>query len=336
MPGAYTGLDPKELKQLTPAQRREATARDVVYEGTGGGDRFYDGDETKWTVDFAGVAAGFLSRTIIPLTGLQTGPMEDAIDVIENFLRYVLHHDVCPEHEQNIKEAMGVCLAARDEWPMLNALQTALPGLFNLAATELFSKPDPDAWAFHLFEVPEGFDPKSVFYSAIAMLEDTNALEHLMGSSIELLRQYECILEITKVNLPATEMIERFQRLAITTDGNKKIRLTPIGKLTLKPATIEDGWVDPDTPHPLQGKEIDLYFEQDILVNLRPGMKMAVEIGELGADVRFVRRIRKIVPSFYTFLLQELMVHFKAPQENDRPAPSVHDPTAEDNHAVEE
>ncbi|PNP59040.1 hypothetical protein THARTR1_01288 [Trichoderma harzianum] len=333
--GAYSGLDPKELKQLTPAQRREATARDVVYEGTGGGDRFHDGDETKWAVDFAGVAAGFLSRAIIPLTGLLTGPMEDAIDVIENFLRYVLHHDVCPEYEENVKEALKVCLMAREEWPMLNSLQTALPGLFNFAATELFSKTDPDAWALDLFQIPDGFDAKSVFYSAITMLDDAKVFEHLVGNAVELVNQYECTLEITKVNLPTKELIERFQKLAITTDGNKKIRLMPLGKLTLIPAVIEDGWVEPDIQHPLQG-EIELYFEQNILVNLKPGMKMTLEICELGADVRFVKHIRKIVPSFYTFLAQELMVHFRAPQENDRPAPSVHNPTAEDNQPVEE
>ncbi|KAF3066219.1 Argonaute-binding protein 1 [Trichoderma lentiforme] len=334
--GAYLGLDPKELKKLTPAQRREATARDVVYEGTGGGDRFYNGDETKWTVDFASVAAGFLSRAIIPLTGLQTEPMEDAIDVIENFLRYVLHHDVCPEYEENVKEALDICLMAREEWPMLNSLQTALPGLFNFAATELFSKTEPDAWALDLFQIPEGFDPKSVFYSAITMLGDIKVFEHLVGDAVELVNQYECTLEITKVNLPTTELIERFQKLAITTDGNKKIRLMPLGKVTLKPAVIEDGWVEPDIQHPLQGKEIDLYFEQNILANLKPGMKMTLEICELGADVRFVKRIRKIVPSFYTFLAQELMVHFRAPEKNDRAAPSVHNPTAEDSQPVEE
>ncbi|KAL7948659.1 Argonaute siRNA chaperone complex subunit Arb1 domain-containing protein [Trichoderma barbatum] len=335
-PGAHTGLDQAKLKSLTPAERREALARDLIHESTEGGDRFYDGDQTKWTVDFAGVAAGFLSRRIIPLTGLQTGPMEDAMDVIENFLRYVVHHDVCPEYQDNVKEAMEVCIMAREEWPMLNSLQTALPGLFNLAATELFSKNGPEAWAFDLFQVPEGFDAKAVFYSAIAMLDDTEVFQYLAGNAVEPVDQYESTLEITKIAPPTEEMIERFQKLAINTDGNKKIRILPMGKLTLKPATIEDGWVEPDMPHPLQGKEVDLYFEQNILANLKPGMKMTLEICELGAGVRFVKHIRKIVPSFYTFLPQELMIHFKAPQENDRPAPSVHDPTAEDNNAVEE
>ncbi|KAL9468443.1 hypothetical protein ACSS6W_010137 [Trichoderma asperelloides] len=335
--GAYTGLDPKELKQLTPAQRKEATARHVVHEGSSAGDRFYDGDETKWTVDFSGVVAGFFSTTIIPLTGLQRGPLEDAIDVIENFLRYILHHDVCPEHEGDVNGAMKVCQAAREEWPMLNALQTTLPGLFNLAATELFSKPDPDAWAFHLFKVHHGFEAKPIFYSTIALIEDPKAFEYLTQRPATLFRQYECTLEITMVTLPNEETIQRFKSLKVETHGGtNKLRLAPIGKVTLKPATIEDGWVRPDTPHPLEGEEIDLYFEQDVLVNLKPGMKMTLEIGELGGGVNFVRRIRKIVPSFYTFLPQELMRGFKPPRENDRPAPSIHNPTAEDSQAADE
>lgn len=335
--GAYTGLDPKELKQLTPAQRREATARHVIHEGSSAGDRFYDGDETKWAVDFSGVVAGFFSTTIINLTGLQSGPLEEAIDVIENFLRYILHHDVCPEHEENVKDAMQVCLVAREEWPMLNALQTTLPGLFNLAATELFSTPDRDAWAFHLFKVHHGFEAKPVFYSTIAMLEDPTAFEFLSEHYAKLLRQYECTVEIAMVTPPSEGTIDRFNCLQVmTNEGTQKVRLAPIGTITLKPATIEDGWVQPDTPHPLEGQEIDVFFEQNILVNFKPGMKMTLEIVEIGGGLNFVRRLRNIVPSFYTYLPQELMRGFKPPRENDRPAPSIHNPTAEDSQAVEE
>ncbi|KAH0491894.1 hypothetical protein TgHK011_003296 [Trichoderma gracile] len=336
-PSAYTGLDQKDLKQLTPAQRREVTARDVVYEGSSAGERFYDGDKTKWTVDFAGVAAGFFSTRLIALTGLHPKPMEDAISVVENFLRYVLHHDVCPEHEDNVKEALNVCQMARDEWTMLNTLQNALPGVFNPAATELFIEFDPHSWDSSQFKVAEGFDAKSVFYSSIAMLDNEKLFEHLAETkAVKLTNQYECALEVTEVHLPTEEVIKRFKKLVVTAPGGKTLRLMPLGRLTLKPATIEDGWVQQGTVHPLQGKEIDLYFEQNIVESLKPGIKMVLEIGDLGADIRFVKSILKIMPTFYTFLPQELMVQFKIPQENDRPAPSVHNPALEDNQAAEE
>lgn len=334
---AYTGLDPKELKQLTPAQRKEATARHVIHEGSSGGDRFYDGDETKWDVDFTSVVAGFFSTTIIPLTGLQSGPLEEAIDVIENFLRYILHHDVCPEYEENVKGAMRICQAAREEWPMLNALQTTLPGFFNLAAAKLFSEPDPDAWAFHLFKVPESFEAKPVFYSAIAMLEDSSPFHFLANHHATLLRLYECTVEIVVVTPPSRRTIQQFECLKVSThEDTQQIFLAPLGTITVRRAIIDDGWVHPYTPHPLEAKDIRIYFEQNILQSFKPGMKMTLEIGEIGGGITFVRRIRKIVPSFYTFLPQELMRGFKPPRENDRPAPSVHNPAAEDNQAVED
>lgn len=336
-PGAYTGLDPKELNLLTAAQRKEATSRYVIHEGSSAGDRFYDGDATKWVVDFTGVVAGFFSTTVIPLTGLQSGPLEEVIDVVENFLRYILHHDVCPEYEEDVKRAMRVCQAAREEWPMLNALQTALPGLINLAAIELFTTPDASAWAFHLFKVPHGFEAKSVFYSCIAMLEDTAPFEYLTEHRATLLRQYECTAEVAMVTPPSQGTIERFNCLQVMTkEGTENLPLAPIGTVTLRHASIEDGWVHPNTAHPLATRDIELYFEQNILENLKPGMKMRLEIGEIGGGINFVRRIHNIVPSFYTFLPQELMKGFKPPRENDRPAPSIHNPTAEDNQAVED
>lgn len=335
--GAYNGLDPKELKLLTTSQRKEATSRHVIHEGSSAGDRFYDGDATKWAVDFSSVVAGFFSTTIIPLTGLQSGPLEEAIDVVENFLRYILHHDVCPEYEEDVKGAMEICQAAREEWPMLNALQTALPGLFNLAATELFSTPDTGAWAFHLFKVHDGFEAKPVFYSCIAMLEDTTPFEYLSKHRATLREQYECTVEVAKVTPPSEGTIKRFQCLHLTTqEGTKNLPLAPIGAITLRHAIIEDGWVHPDTPHPLATRDVELYFEQNILENFRPGMKMTLEIGDIGGGIHFVKSIRNIVPSFYTFLAQELIRGFKPPRENDRPAPSIHSPTAEDNQAVED
>lgn len=336
-PGAYNGLDPKELKLLTAAQRKEAISRHVIHEGSSAGDRFYDGDAKKWVVDFTGVVAGFLSTTVIPLTGLQSGPLEEAIDVVENFLRYILYHDVCPEYEEDVKGAMKVCQAAREEWPMLNALQTALPGLINLAATELFTKPDASAWAFHLFKVPHGFEAKSVFYSCIAMLEDTTPFEYLTEHRASILSQYKCTVEVAMVTPPSQGTIDRFNCLQVMTkEGTENLPLAPIGTVTLRQAKIEDGWVHPDMPHPLEKRDIELYFEQNILENIKPGMKMTLEICEIGGGINFVRRIFNIVPSFYTFLPQELMKHFKPPRENDRPAPSIHNPAAEDNQAVED
>jgi hypothetical protein len=56
-------------------------------------------------------------------------------------------------------------------------------------------------------------------------------------------------------------------------------------------------------------------------------MKMALTIRQLDNGFRFVNNLVHIVPSFYTFLPQELMRYFKPPRANERPGPSIHSPS---------
>lgn len=70
-PAAFTGQDSHELKDMTPAERREATATDTIHGGSTGSARFYNGDRDHWSVDFKGVAAGFFSLSLGPLTGYE-------------------------------------------------------------------------------------------------------------------------------------------------------------------------------------------------------------------------------------------------------------------------
>lgn len=91
-PKAFSGQDPRALKELTPAERRDATARDTVHMDTGIAtqhERFYNGDRDHWSVDFTGVAAGFMSISLVQMTGREPEEMHEAIGVVENFLRYV-------------------------------------------------------------------------------------------------------------------------------------------------------------------------------------------------------------------------------------------------------
>ncbi|KAJ6779715.1 hypothetical protein PWT90_10408 [Aphanocladium album] len=126
-----------------------STAEEVDGDDESANARFYDGNARHWAVDFAGIAAGFLSVSIVPLTGVEPTPTGRAIDLVENFLRYVLQHDVCPEHAEDVRAALAVCARARDEWPRLRRFKSLLPGRFNLAAAQTFGVHDEADWALH-------------------------------------------------------------------------------------------------------------------------------------------------------------------------------------------
>ncbi|KND87209.1 Argonaute-binding protein 1 [Tolypocladium ophioglossoides CBS 100239] len=329
---AFIGQDEKDLKALTPAERRDATATDVVHGGSATNDRFYNGDGEHWSVDFTGVAAGFFSTSLIWLTGGKAASVDAAIGVVDNFLRYTLQHDVCPEYEGDIKSALQLCTQARTEWRVLDQLRPSLPGPFNMAATDLFSPPIPGDWSCPTYSRPEGFDAKRVFYSVCALVGAVDALESIRRRGPKATKEYTCTLEVVEHDRVAKDTMERFKRLKVGDDDD---RVAPVGRALFKPATIDDGWENPPAAS-VDGAGIWLYFEDATLAKMPLGVKMTLTIIELDVGIRFVKAFSNVVPSFYTFLPQELMKHYKLPRDNERPAPSVHNPEAEEKQHARE
>ncbi|UNI16824.1 hypothetical protein JDV02_003223 [Purpureocillium takamizusanense] len=318
----FGGHDPKDLQGLTPAERRDLTARDTVHGGSSGDDRFYNGDEEDWSVDFTGVAAGFFSTPLMELTGGKIERMAAAADVVANFLRYVLQHDVCPEYEDDVKRALQLCSDAKDEWPAVDAVRSSVPGAFNLAAADLFSPADPGDWTIPIHSRPENFDPKAIFYASCALLGLVEVFDLIEFRQPVPIKETRCAVEVTRIERATADIIERFKQLKI---GDGEPGLAPIGRVCVRPTSIEDGWDHPSGPAPVDSDNMWLFFEDAILANMREGMKMAVVIIELEVGFRFVKACSNVVPTFYTFLPQELMKHYKMPRVNERPAPSVHD-----------
>ncbi|KAF4506087.1 hypothetical protein G6O67_006207 [Ophiocordyceps sinensis] len=331
---AFGGLDDKDVRALTPAERLEATAADAVHSGSAADDRYYQGDGQHWSVDFTGVLAGFFSTSLVTLTGGARAGMETAAALAENFLKYILHHDVCPEYDDDVKRALGLCAVAREEWPLVDELQHSLPGTFHLAAVALFCPPSPEDWNRASRRLPEGCDAKTIFYSACALVGEAEVLKAAQQGRPSVAKEYTCSLEVVEIQQPCADVAERFGRLEV---ADSKLRAGPIGKAFFKPTTIEDGWENPAIA-PLFGESgvMWLYFEQSLLASMRPGMKMAMTIVELDAGIRFVKAVADVVPTFHTFLPQVLMKHYKQPRENERPAPSVHDPHAEEKQHARE
>ncbi|RDA94006.1 hypothetical protein CP533_5027 [Ophiocordyceps camponoti-saundersi (nom. inval.)] len=330
----FGGQDRSDLKDLTPAQRRDATATDTVHTDSATSDRFYYAGDENWTVDFTAIVAGFFSTSLDLLTGGNQWEMDSAADVIENFLRYVKHHDVCPEYQQDVDRAILLCTDARHEWQLLDKLRCSFPGRFHSAASQLFSPPSSgDHWASSSFSQPQKQDYKAIFYSACALLGETEALVAAKRGSTAVAREYNCTLQVVSIEPPSEGLADRFRSLFIEQVQHHP---SPIGKAFFKPATIEDGWVKPKTDIPIDETGTWLFFEKTILDYLKPGMKMELTIVELNVGIRFVKAWSNLVPTYYTFLPQVLMKHFKSPRTEERPAASVHDPNADERRYMKE
>ncbi|KAI6779008.1 uncharacterized protein J7T54_004503 [Emericellopsis cladophorae] len=319
-PNPFGGQDPKALKSLTPAERREATSTGYVHQGQGD-QKFYNGDDEHWSVDFAGVAAGFFSNMVPKMTGLEETSLKQAVTVVDNFLRYVLQHDVCPEYQEDVKRAIQVCEDALVEWQMMVRLQGAFPGLFNLAAAKVFGVHEESDW-YVSDSYKEDVDPTLVLMTSLALLENPKDLAKMPRPHHKVIRQFDCTVEISDIQRLLEILCKRFKGVEV--DGSP-LRLTPIGKIRVIPATIEDELFHPKVSNPFAKGFMTLYLDDDILANMKVGIKMEITVCQTDSDLKFIKAIRQIVPSFYTFLPQEMMRQFREPRLNDRPARSVHD-----------
>ncbi|KJR84364.1 uncharacterized protein SPSK_08691 [Sporothrix schenckii 1099-18] len=356
-------------ENLTKDDVRALTATDVVSRAGSKNSKYYASDNADlWTVDFSGVLSGFLSVTLRSIGGSNERLMKVGIDVVDNFLRYLQLHDVCPEYEADVKNARQICDKAQTELPNLLRALPLMPGQFNIACTKLFCKT-----AEHKAE-HDGLDPLAVLtnkdWDAEHIFRATVALQDLVigtrattmaqvdMSSIQIVSTRELELEITKMVWPSSTMNRRYTA-AIAEDtakgeaaggknadtntndkstSNKAVDADNIirraGVVITKHYRIEEGVANQPIPTEdelaRRGRLRHAFFlDVDLMDLLCPGMKLRVVMHELNCDLNFVSVVKELLPSFYTFLPQELMSDWKEPRPNEREGPSVDNPDAD-------
>ncbi|ROT42183.1 hypothetical protein SODALDRAFT_326355 [Sodiomyces alkalinus F11] len=332
--GAPTGDD---LDNMTVEEIRIATAIDAVHRSRGGACKFYAGEDVNdpasgWTVDFAGVAAGFLSDTLPFMTGYNYYDMAVAIGVVDNFLRYVLHHDVCPEYAQDIRDAIALCERANVDLPRAHGALLQFPGQFNLAAAELFCPGFiPHFRDTHQgFRRPQSFKADVAFKTAVMLVGSAEHARHLIKvqgdlGDVRVVREEERCLEVVEVRRPDEDLRKRFRAIPI---NGKRGMLAPVGTAVMVPCKIEDGWDDGELARnrPLSTEKQTYLLDSDILFFLQPGMKLRLVACDLNFGASFIKQVLQVLASWYCFPPQSLMRDFRDPQPNDRLAPSAKDP----------
>lgn len=262
------------------------------------------------------------------MVGSDISLMLRGVDVVKNFLNYVLQHDVCPEYEDNIQEARRVCDVAKLELPAVVQVMLQLPGPFNSAARLLYCKDGEDVSTFGASPAQDLDDlaAKGIFMATIATSDMLTGL--VKGADrIFSVQTIEQTFEIKGLDFPADVMREFHAGIKVATTATTS---RPCGYVTLVPTTIEDGWDNVCTRAPGVEDVETLFLEVDILRRLCAGMKLRLVLSILNIGLRIIHEVKAVYPSFYVFLPQELMLKYKVPVANERPAPSVEDPEAEE------
>ena len=291
--------------------------------------------------------------------------MEKAAALIKNFLNYVLAHDACPEYAANIMAARNICDVAPREMRATHELLAGLPGAFNGAATALFCEPPEEGGVQGRvrgaddLSNPENFDHWVAF--RLTLLEaSTNATARAKiaalnpgdASALRAIDTREQEYEVRELRRPRAKY-KKMLEAQLVAQGLGSDAVKPAGRVVLGPAIIAHGRHGVPRPDEAEveaelaarpGEEFLL--EDELLAKLEPGMKLrlvtcglALRSGgkqeqekekEEDLGLRFIKEARDARVSFDTFLPQSLMAHWRDPVANERPAPSVANPRAEE------
>lgn len=288
--------------------------------------------------------------------------MRLAADTILNFLRYVRHHDVCPEYSENLNEAIRICEISVTEMSQVGAVARVMPGDFNLACRILFcsngkrtgsADPSPDEHVMYedkstakygetvdipdFFETvvlaPANFDPELVFKTTIALhVPDCITRVNDIDEPIQIVKAFAGDYEVRKIIFADADLVGVYE--GVTQHDGSLRTVGAVGQVVMFPTVIEDGWEGSPTLEKGRGarpgKPISLYMDHEVLTQLREGMKLSLTICELSIGVAFVKEVVTVLPSFHVFLPQSLMMQWKTPRLNERPPPSVDNPGAAD------
>ncbi|KAL8391880.1 hypothetical protein RB599_004698 [Gaeumannomyces hyphopodioides] len=346
-----SGVAPNEIDPLSAQEERLVASNDVIHR-RGDDRRYYDPEEEGWQVDFTGVVSSFLSRTLPHDVAGEPDYIAQGADLILNWLNYLSHHGVCPEHDADLARARQVCAAAKAELPDISAALAAGMGQFNYACRAVFNLPaDPASpWVDRISIDPAAdarLDWPLVFCATMALvnpLNDDDARADMarwaaadptldaMAAAVTAVAVRDQTVEVVEVRAPDADVRRVFKRLRAP-DGSATGAHHAPAVVVVRPAAIEDGWADtarqPDGDNGAPLLEEFVFDHAQIASMLRPGMKMRLETAEVRHPrfrLKFVAQLVDIVPSFYTFLPQELMLGFKEPIECDRDPSSVDNP----------
>jgi hypothetical protein len=266
------------------------------------------------------------SEHLPTMAGSDTKYYQMGVEVVLNFLKYVDMHDVCPEYHADVMGAQLVCKKALHEMPAIWKLSDLLPGDFNTAVSIVYCKTGEE-------RIVSGNQARMAADRKYAQLSQGATLAIILGNKTlptdykpTVTKTIELSFEVCKINFP--DVVARAKYISINRYLSEYPDIKPCGTFTARPVVIRDGWentmVD-SIPEEYLGESC-FVLEEEILKLLNVGMKLTMRVGTFCyIGLRFIEEIKSVKPSFYVFLPQELMLQFKEPVLNPRPAPSVHD-----------
>jgi hypothetical protein len=252
------------------------------------------------------------------------------VNIIRNFLNYLLHHDVCPEYKDQINAARAICDKAQTELWSVAELLPLLPGDFNMACSVIFGGmyqglyAEKQQWMEGLdLEFNAGMSPeqaRKTFKMALAANANDGMFDkyrkQLEEKACKVMSTEETGLEVTEILLPHQEaraLYAQRQCAGLKTIGKMKAR-------TWLPPVTEDEDLTEEEEAALAGttpviKDYEFWIEEDLLHKCFVGMKFEAKVTHLSFGVSYFDAIAGVHCSFYQMLPNKLMEGWRQPEK---------------------
>lgn len=247
--------------------------------------------------------------------------------IIRNFLNYILHHDVCPEYNDQIQAARRVCdQADRELWDIAQA-DDLLPGDFHRACAEIFGGTyqglyvgDQD-WAEGV-SGGRGMKPETARNTFRIALTAQGSEETFKKYHSQSKDKSICVTSVFDTNLEVTELIPPSEEiLALYKDPAAK-DLKPVGKLRAKtwrnPLSYPDDLTEEEEAAEASGEtgtteHFEFWVEEDLLQHCFVGMKLETKVHRTSFGVDYLDAITGMWCSFLRVLPNELVIGWRDP-----------------------
>lgn len=224
-------------------------------------------------------------------------------NIINNFYRYLLYHDVCPEYTDAINAAREICDTANAELPLVNQAMQRLPDGFSTGCSTLhngnfaglsagaqsWDGADDVGWSKE--------DAKAVLMAGIAAYgTDEQAEAANKAEAFDTVYQQDMDLEVV-----AVEMADNATRAFFEQAREEKTFLHTLGKLHCRRQVAQQSRQ--------QGSEAEeplvFWIVEDILCYCFVGMKIEANVRELDIGIKWLDSIKSVNASFYELLPNE-------------------------------
>ncbi len=256
---------------------------------------------------------------------------------IYNFLNYLVHHDVCPEYQDDIQAARAVCLQAEKELWYIARANAMLPGNFNQACSTIYGGIYRDTyigdqeWACDL-DGYKGMSPQ--------LARKTFKIGFTANASDEMYERYKSqslsrsigMTSVVDTGLEVTGLVLADRKALKLYDHPEAAGLRALGKMKARtwyhPGDPDDDRTEEEEqagPVPREVKEYEFWVEDELLQRCFVGMKLETTVRHLSFGLDFFDNIAGVYCSFYRILPNEMMIGWKEPGPRLAARPKVSD-----------